>query len=470
VFLLLTHAYFLCDDPKEKKIMKPYPPLGLLYLAAWLDQHEVENTVWDSTFATFEDQKKFLLQHQPAIVALYANLMTKVRLLELVAFMRHTPTLRDTLVILGGPDVTFNTAEYLAEGADALVLGEGEQTLLELAECVAGYGDDRSYWHTIPGLAFRLPDNTIHHTPPRSKIKDLELLPLPARYKIDLQQYLDVWKQAHGKSTISISTQRGCPYTCRWCSTAVYGQSYRRRSPEAVADEMALLQQQYLFDAIWFVDDVFTVSHKWLYQFQEVLAQKNLRIPFECITRADRLDEEILQVLYECGCHRVWIGAESGSQRILDAMDRRVEAIQAQNMMQAARRAGIETGTFIMLGYPGETEVDIVETVRHLRRGNPDFFTITVAYPIKGTKLYETVAPSLLSPDKPWAQRTDRDLDFVRTYPRHYYPFAVRWVVNADRWHQLKMQGKVWSAHGLRAGIKMTAARIAMRLIRPLRD
>jgi anaerobic magnesium-protoporphyrin IX monomethyl ester cyclase len=462
--VLFTHGYFLHEDPKEQSIMKPYPPLGLLYLSAWLDQNGMENEVFDTTFSTKENLKKYLLEKRPRIVALYTNLMTKLNVIEIVRFIREQESLRNTLIVLGGPDVTHNIPDYLATGVDLIVIGEGEQTMLEIAVTaveIAPFRQLHSAFESVCGLAYLLPDGSVFKTPPREKMRDIDVLPFPNRHKIDLSQYLHAWKKAHGHNAVSISTQRGCPYTCRWCSTAVYGQSYRRRSAKNVVDEIVFLQKNYDFDLIWFVDDVFTVSHKWIKEFHDELQNRQVNVQFECITRADRLNEEVLQILRACGCFRVWIGAESGSQRIIDAMDRRVDVEQVRRMIKSARKEGIQAGTFIMLGYPGETEADIRETVEHLKDSNPDLFTITVAYPIKGTGLFEEVAATAFSA-MPWAERTDRDLDFKRTYPRRYYDFAVRWTVNEVYLHKAKMEGKQFSVKGLKLFGKALAARAGM--------
>lgn len=423
--ILFTHGYFIKEDEKEQKIMKPYPPLGILYLSAWLDRFDVDNDVYDTTFSDLNTCEEYLNGNSYDIIALYTNLMTKLNVIRLVKYIKTTN--KDTLIVLGGPDVTYNVEDYLDTGADVIVIGEGEQTMLEIAKSYAET-PIKEFAH-IDGVAYRDKDGDIHKTNGRERIRPVDDLPFPNRHKINMQDYLDTWKTHHGKSAMTMSTQRGCPYTCKWCSTAVYGQSYRRRSPELVANEMLSLKQKYNPDSIWFVDDVFTVSHKWIEAFANALKEQGAGIPFECITRADRMNDEVIHWLKEAGCFRVWIGAESGSQKVIDLMDRRVDVNQVREMIRQTRKQGMEAGTFIMLGYPGETEEDIIETVEHLKQSNPDFFTITIAYPIKGTSLYQEVeAKQTKTLD--WQQSTDRDRDFERAYSRKYYDYAVRWVTN----------------------------------------
>jgi radical SAM superfamily enzyme YgiQ (UPF0313 family) len=457
--MFLSHAYFLSDDPREQRIMRPYPPLGLLSLAAWLERHGVACTVFDSTFSTPDAQREAILRAQPRVLGLYANLMTKVRLLELVRWVRAQPELARTRVLLGGPDVTHNAEAYLRAGAHLIAVGEGEQTALEVALEAQNDAPDFS---RIGGLILPMPDGSTHRTAAREKLRDLDALPFPARHAIDLQRYLDAWKTAHGQSAVSVSTQRGCPYTCKWCSTAVYGQSYRRRSPANVADELEDLQRHYAFDLVWFVDDVFTISHKWLRAFHDVLNARNLTVRYECITRADRMNADVVALLRDSGCFRVWIGAESGSQSVIDAMDRRVDVHQVQRMIRLCREAGIETGTFIMLGYPGETHADVHQTVAHLKAANPDLFTITVAYPIKGTGLYDAVAAQSNAAALDWTATTDRDIDFKRTYPRAYYHYAVRWTVNSVLWHKARLKGAALRPSSLAYALKALVARAGM--------
>ncbi len=429
--ILFTHAYYLSDDPKEQKIMKPYPPLGLLYVSGYLKSKNIDNAVFDSTFASQAAQLDFIVEKQPKVICIYTNLMTKVEVIKLIKKLQ-TAAYNFPKIVLGGPDVTYNVENYLKAGADFLVIGEGEETTFELYNAIMTHGQ----FHEINGLAF-LENNQIIQTTARTKFKELDELPLPNREAINMYRYLETWKSNHGQSSMTISTQRGCPYTCKWCSTAVYGQSYRRRPANQVAAEMKMLKEKYHPDALWFVDDVFTVSHKWLLSFKEEVLKQDAIIPFECITRAERLNEDILQLLKDVGCFRIWIGAESGSQTIIDAMDRRVDVNQVKKVIQDTNAMGIETGTFIMLGYPGETEKDITETIQYLKDANPTLYTITVAYPIKGTSLYNEIEHKITQqPD--WETSTDRDIDFERTYSRKYYQYAVSKVVNEVEFHKAK--------------------------------
>ena len=421
--ILFTHAYYLSDDLKEQKIMKPYPPLGLLYVSAYLKTKNIDNDVFDSTFSNQEAQLTYILEKKPQVISIYTNLMTKIEVVKLIKILK-TDKYNFPKIILGGPDVTYNIENYLRAGADFLTIGEGEETTFELYNAII----NSTNFNEINGIAF-IEDKIVVQTPARTKFKELDELPLPNRDAIPNEKYLETWKNNHGESSMTISTQRGCPYTCKWCSTAVYGQSYRRRPAHLVAQEMKMLKDKYNPDAIWFVDDVFTISHKWLTAFHEEVVKQNAQIRFECITRAERLNDEILKLLKEAGCFRIWIGAESGSQKIIDLMDRRVDVNHVKKMIQNTNNLGIETGTFIMLGYPGETEKDIYTTIKYLKDANPTLYTITLAYPIKGTSLYNEVENKItVLPN--WETSTDRDIDFKRMYSRKYYKYAIAKVVS----------------------------------------
>jgi len=454
--LLLTHGYFLANDTKELQIMKPYPPLGLLYISAYLKENNLEHEVFDGTFSSYKNQLEYIVKTSPKIIAIYTNLMTKINVIKLVKELKSNSIYHFPKIILGGPDITFNLENYLKTGADFLIIGEGEETMFELSTAIL-HGQNIS---EINGIAYLI-KNEVFKTPARINMKDLSKLTLPNRSAIDFQPYLDIWKKYHGKNSITVSTQRGCPYTCKWCSTAVYGQSYRRRPAKMVVEELQLLKTEYNPDAIWFVDDVFTISHNWIREFHQEMIKQNFKIPFECITRAERLNDEILKYLKEIGCFRIWIGAESGSQKIIDAMDRRVDVDIVKSVIQKTNEMGMESGTFIMVGYPGENESDINKTIQYLKDANPTHYTITIAYPIKGTSLYNDIKDNII--DMPnWETSTDREIDFKRKYSRKYYDFAVKRIVNEVNQHREKQKGNHLKSWKLKT--KSIGASILMRL------
>src|SRR6187549_2211951 len=400
--LLLTHGYFLSEDEKERQIMKPYPPLGLLYLTAFLKTRGYSVEIFDSTFAerTRLDER---LARGSGTIGIYTTLMTRRSVLEIVsAAKRH-----GWRVILGGPESANYAGEYLESGADVIVIGEGELTLSELLPELARSGAHRL--HHLAGIAFRDEAGAVVRTRERAKIKDLDSLPLPDREAIDHQLYLDAWKTHHGASSINLITARGCPYRCNWCSHAVYGYTHRRRSPASVADEMQAIVASYDPDQVWYADDVFTISHPWLAEYAAELERRGIHKPFETITRADRLQtEQSVELLRKLGCYRIWIGSESGSQRILDGMERGVTVEQVQKSTKLAQAHGIQVGMFLMWGYEGEEFEDIAATVEHVKATNPEVFFTTVSYPIKGTGYFEKVRTRVRAPI-PWQEGSDGD-------------------------------------------------------------
>jgi len=306
--------------------------------------------------------------------------------------------------VLGGPEPVNYAAEYLRAGAHAVVEGEGEMALEALLANPHLTG-------VIPG----------------QQIKNLDAQPWPDRERIDIPRYLETWRAHHGSGSLSLITARGCPYHCRWCSHSTFGKTHRRRSPASVADEAEWLVKRYQPDMFWYADDVFTIHPGWILEYAREMRQRGLRVPFECITRADRLNPRIAATLAGLGCFRVWIGSESGSQRILDAMQRGVSVAQVREAVALCKQNGIQTGMFLMWGYEGEEFSDIEATVDHVKACRPDVFFTTVSYPIKGTPYYEETAPKLVRIGE-WADVTDRDLEVRGRPSREYYRLADDWL------------------------------------------
>ncbi|MGD0679280.1 MAG: radical SAM protein [Polyangiaceae bacterium] len=423
--LLLAHGYFLAEDEHERRVMKPYPTLGLLYISAYLKARGHAVGVFDATFQTLAAFEARLQQEQPGAVGLYTNLMTKFNVLKMIAACRTV----GAKVILGGPEPAMYAEEYLGRGADVVVVGEGEHTMADLLS------NGLANLSSIPGIIFRRDDGTVVRNEPRPYIKDLDALPFPDRDAIDMDRYVRVWRAHHGMGSVSLICARGCPFHCQWCSHAVYGNSHRRRSPANVVAELEMLLERYRPDQVWYADDVFTIHRKWFLQYATLLGERGIKVPFECISRSDCLNEEVVQKLSEIGCYRLWLGAESGSQRVLDAMRRDVKIEDVQAKAKLLQRHKIKVGMFIMLGYDGETLPDIEATTEHLKIANPDVFLTTIAYPIRGTGYYKTVERRVLARSA-WEATTDRDLSVEGRYSPRFYSFATRWMVNSVALHR----------------------------------
>jgi anaerobic magnesium-protoporphyrin IX monomethyl ester cyclase len=455
--ILLAHGYFLYEDPHELQVMRPYPPLGILYISSYLKAQGFAVEVFDATFSSMAQFATMVAQARPGVVGIYTNMMTKRNVLTMAAIcQQHGAT-----VILGGPEPPYYARDYLHAGADIIIKGEGELTLAELLPHLARHG--MHGLEAINGLAFLDAAGEVVETPPRAFIPDLSAHPWPDREAIDIPQYMRVWKEHHGQSSISVIHARGCPYTCKWCSHSVFGNTHRRRTPEDAADELLWIKEAYNPDLIWYADDVFTINFRWFFQYAEALKQRGVRIPFECISRADRLNQDVIDTLADMGCYRLWNGSESGSQRILDAMDRKVEVADVQAKTHRLQAAGIETGMFIMLGYDGETLADLEATVEHLKISNPDVFLTTVAYPIKGTPYYSQVESRILS-DKSWSDRSDRDLTVAGRHSRRFYSFATRWMVNEVALHKAQQDGDLSLKQQLKLEVNIRLGRWGMAL------
>jgi anaerobic magnesium-protoporphyrin IX monomethyl ester cyclase len=446
--LLLTHGYFLYEDPKELQILKPYVPLGLLYICAHLRSKGFSVDVFDTTFSTMEELKKHLQTEKPSVLGIYANLMTRKKVVEIL----QTARVAGWTTVVGGPEPGAYIREYLEAGADVVVLGEGEAAMEELLPALRA--GTTSVLQNVSGIAFLDEVGHVHLTSPRTQILDIDALPWPARDAVEIKRYMETWRGAHGKGSLSFITARGCPYHCRWCSHQVFGKTHRRRKPVAVVDEVEWLLETYHPDIAWIADDVFTIHHGWLRAYAAEMKRRSLHVPFECITRADRLNEESADLLAQLGCFRVWIGSESGSQRILDAMERGVTVAQVQSAVRLCKSRGIQTGMFLMWGYQGEELQDIEETIEHMKHTDPDIFFTTVAYPIKGTPYYENSANSLVQL-KPWNESSDRELVLRGRPSPEFYGFADRLLQNEVKLARLQRMGTDEEAqHGLRQQVR----------------
>jgi len=420
--VLVAHSYFLRFDPKAWKQMRPYPPLGTLYAAAALRHTGHEVAVFDAMLARDEEEFRSTLESfRPDIVLFYEdnfNYLSKMcltRMREACFQMAREAKRQNCFVIAQGSDPVDHLPEYFSNSIDTVIIGEGEKTAVELINTVAG-----GTIANVAGIAF-LHDGAIVRSAERSLIIDLDSLPFPAWDLVDMNAYRDVWLKKHGYFSLNIVTTRGCPFHCNWCAKPVYGQVYHSRSPENVVSEMRLLQENYAPDHLWFCDDILGLKPGWMQRFAELVDEYNCRIPFSCQTRVDlMLKEDNVSNMERAGAETVWIGAESGSQKILNAMEKGIsieEIIDATKQMQ---RKSIRVAWFLQFGYPGEEEEDIGKTLRMLRDATPDDIGISVSYPLPGTTFYENVKATM-GVKQNWKDSADLAVLFPGAFQPAFY-------------------------------------------------
>ena len=429
--VLITHSYFLRLDSKQWQQQQPYPPLGTIYGAAVLRDAGHKVTLFDNTFAvTAEDITGSIKSTNPDALVIYDdgfNYLTKMCLTNMrkAAFeMARLAKVYRCKVIISNSDSTDHYDEYLDNGVDFVIIGEGEITLRELMNSLAKKTPEIE---KISGLVFRKEDKTIK-TSKREVLRELDNLPAPAWDLINIQPYKNAWLKYWGYFSVNVATTRGCPFKCNWCAKPIYGNRYNSRSPEKVVDEIEYLIKHFQPDHIWFCDDIFGLKPGWVNCFADIMEQRKLSIKFKIQCRTDLLlQENFITALARAGCEIVWMGAESGSQKILDAMDKGIYVEQVYTATALLKKHAIKPAFFLQFGYPGEELPDIQKTIKMLLELMPDDIGISVSYPLPGTKFYERVKEELKDKTN-WSDSDELALMFKNTYPPGFYKQLHRFV------------------------------------------
>ncbi|HVM93431.1 MAG TPA: radical SAM protein [Terriglobales bacterium] len=423
--VLLTHSYHLYYDRKQMRKMQPYPPLGTLYAAALLRSKGLSVAVFDTMLNAPEQFELALKEHQPRIVVVYEdnfNFLTKMcltRMREVAYQILDASRRAGATVLVNGSDASDHTLEYLQRGFRCVLLGEAEWTLLELVSHLLR-GDAHAPAQ-VAGLAYLDPQTgELIKTARRGLMRDLDHLPFPSRALIDIGQYQKAWKEAHGYFSLNIVASRGCPYRCNWCAKPIYGDSFSVRSAALVAAEMRQLKYEFGADHLWFADDIFGLRPKWLRELATAVENLDAAIPFKMQSRVDLMTPENVSALRRAGCAEVWMGAESGSQKILDAMDKGTRVDQIAEARENLRQEGIRACYFLQFGYPGETWQDIQKTIRLVRDTRPDDIGVSVSYPLPGTKFFERVQAQLGEKTN-WSDSEDLSMMFQGAYTNEFY-------------------------------------------------
>jgi len=396
--ILLVNPLILQKDPVEAKLMTPYFPLGILYVAGVLREDGYDVAIFDAMFT--EGEEDFLItlkREKPKVVGFSVLATVRRSALRMAAMAKEY----GAVVIVGGADPTARPAFYLnyqADGqfvVDIVSVGESEAIIRELMPLLLTDKTRARNLSNIQGVAYRDPAGQVITTSRCGLIKDIDVLPYPARDLINWDLYQKAWRGKHGFFAMSIIATRGCPFNCSWCQRVVFGRSFRPRDPENVAGEFRHLKDFYKPDFIRIVDDAMGIQKDWVKKWRDAVLEKDAVIPFECLSRADLLDAEIVGWLKDAGCRRIALGAESGSQKILDLMHKGFKVEQIYQAAKLCHQAGIETYFYMMVGYPGETWEDLKLSVKMLRETQPDIFSTTIAYPLPGTTFFEQVKDRL---------------------------------------------------------------------------
>ena len=424
--ILFGQSYYLKFDPKLWQAMQPYPPLGTLYAASVAREQGYSVALFDAMLADSPAEwQAALTQHQPRFAIIYEdsfNYLSKMCLLAMreAAFaMIEMAKQQGCTVILCGSDATDQAAAYLKGGADFVLLGEGEETLVALLAVFNGRST--TSYSQIPGLAYK-EDEKICQNPRRPVLNGIDELPFPAWDLVDVEKYRRIWRERHGYYSMNMVTTRGCPYHCNWCAKPIWGQRYNARSPQNVAAEMRWLQETYAPDHIWFADDIMGLKPGWWPQFAEEVATQKVHLPFKCLSRADLIVRQADNVaaLKRAGCDIIWLGAESGSQKILDAMEKGTTVLQIRQAAAQLQAADIKVGFFLQFGYSGETRADIEKTLQLVRDCLPDDIGISVSYPLPGTRFHKRVAAQL-GTQQNWVDSADLAMMYEGPFPTEFY-------------------------------------------------
>lgn len=438
--ILITHSYHLPHDPKQLRRMQPYPPLGMLYAATALREAGFSVVAFDSMLEDpSEGFRTRLTTQSPKIVVVYEddfNFLSKMcltRMRDVAWEIAGTAKASGVVTIVHGSDSTDNPALFLKNGFDHVLCGEAEATLCDLCKSILRKEDIAD----IDGLVRLGPRGNIIRSKRRlASNPSWSNLSLPARDLIDLEPYRRAWQGAHGQFSLNIVASRGCPYKCNWCAKPISGNIFHLRSAAAAADEMLELKRRARAEHIWFADDIFALDHRWVREFADEVIRRNASLPFKIQSRANLMTDATVEHLKRAGCQEVWMGVESGSQAVLNAMDKGLTISSVITARERLKHAGIRACYFLQLGYSGEYWPQLQQTIALVRETRPDDIGVSFSYPLPGTVFYERVRMQL-GKKRNWIDSGDLCIMFKTAYKTEFYR-AVRDALHAEveSWHE----------------------------------
>ncbi|HMB62194.1 MAG TPA: radical SAM protein [Eudoraea sp.] len=428
--ILFSHSYYYPLDSKQWRMGKPYPPLGTLYAASLMRNEGYHVNLFDTNLRDNPYEITAVLEKErPKYLVLYDdgfNYLTKMCLTTMreAAFtMLALGKEHHCITIVCSSDSTDHYKKYMDHGADYVIQGEGEVTLKELV----GSLERNKPLTDIRGLIHKGEDGMVVNVK-RAVLQNLDELPLPAWDLVDMTSYRDVWRKHHREFTLNIATTRGCPFKCNWCAKPIYGNRYNSHSPEYIVQHIKQLQERFGVNRFWMCDDIFGLKPNWVQQFNKVLKKEEVQLKYYIQSRVDLLlKEDTIEALVQSGLEEVWVGAESGSQKILDAMDKGTSVAQIYKATRLLKDQNVRVSFFIQFGYLGETREDITKTINMIKELLPDDLGISVSYPLPGTKFYEKVKNDL-NLKRNWTDSDDLAMMFRGSYDSPYYRKLHRYV------------------------------------------
>lgn len=451
--VVVTHTYHLPYDAKQVEKMQPYLPLGTLYAATALQDQGFSVAVFDPMLESpFPRMDEVLQQERPRILVIYEddfNFLSKMcltRMREIAWEFARAARRIGAVAVVHGSDATDNPQLFLDNGFDYVLRGEAEEALATLCRALL-HGDAIP---AIDGLVRRDERGRPIQSGERlaKNARWFQLSP-PLRNWVNFDPYRDAWLTAHGYFSVNMVSSRGCPYHCNWCAKPISGNKFQLRQAANVADEMRFLKFSIGADHIWFGDDVFALNHHWVREFAVEVNRRDAVIPFKIQSRADLMTDETVENLKMAGCAEVWMGVESGSQAVLNAMEK---GLSLPSVIAARRKlaaAGIRACYFLQLGYPGEGWDELQETIAFVQRTRPDDIGVSFSYPLPGTPFYQKVQTQL-GEKRNWVDSDDLCILFGAAYTTEFYR-AVRDALHAevDSWNKpdsnSSFAGELWN-------------------------
>ncbi|PKH50791.1 radical SAM protein [Tenacibaculum sp. Bg11-29] len=429
--IAFSHSYFYPFDEKQWNNKTPFPPLGTMYAASFLREKGYAVSLFDTCLLkNIDPLHSFLEVNKPDVFVIYDdgfNYLTKMCLTNMreAAFeMILKAKGNNCKIVVCSSDATDHYEKYLNAGADFIIQGEGEVTLKELVDKFQNKEDAT----VIDGVVYVNDQGKIIKNPKRAVYKELDSFPMPAWDLINVNDYKNIWEEGGKEFSLNMVTTRGCPFKCNWCAKPIYGNRYNSHSPEYIVAHISYLQKNFGVKKFWMCDDIFGLKPQWVQEFNTLLKQENLIINYYIQSRADLLLKEAnIEALAESGLSEVWIGAESGSQKILDAMDKGTTIAQIEKATRLLKEKNIKVAFFIQFGYLNETKEDIDLTIKMIQNLLPDNIGVSVSYPLPETAFYEKVKDDLKLKAN-WTDSDDLAMMFQGSFNSKFYKKLQRYV------------------------------------------